>query len=60
METAMKLYDLEHYELLWEQAEDTKCLVGWSRTRVVVAFRGTASLSNVLADLQVTALLPAA
>lgn len=55
METAMHLYDLQHYELLWEPAEDTKCLFSWSRTKIVVAFRGTASLSNVLADLQVHA-----
>ena len=53
MATAMSLYSLEHYELLWEPAEDTKCLMAWNRTVVVLAFRGTSSLSNVLADLQV-------
>ena len=29
-------------------------LLAWSRTKVLVSFRGTASLANALADIQVT------
>ena len=55
LETAMGLFDLTDFELMWERAMDTKCLVAWnSKTHVaVLAFRGTASMANVLADLQV-------
>ena len=50
--TAMALYGLEHSELFWEKALDTKLLLAWNAHTIVVAFRGTASLSNALADLQ--------
>ncbi len=55
----MGLFDLTDFELIWERAMDTKCLVAWnSKTHVaVLAFRGTASMANVLADLQVRPLL---
>ena len=33
-------------------------ILAWSRERIVLAFRGTASLSNVVADLQVPASAP--
>ncbi|KAK9813803.1 hypothetical protein WJX73_010334 [Symbiochloris irregularis] len=52
IETALNLYKLDHFELLWAPAEDTKCIMAWNRDTIVLAFRGTASLSNVLADLQ--------
>jgi hypothetical protein len=52
----MELLGLDKFELIWERAEDTKVLLAWGRSRLVIAFRGTASLRNVLADLQV--LLP--
>ncbi|BDA51087.1 hypothetical protein COCOBI_17-3070 [Coccomyxa sp. Obi] len=53
LETAMALYGLEHSELFWEKALDTKLLMAWNSERIVVAFRGTASLPNALADVQV-------
>ena len=43
----------ERFELLVEPAEDTKVLVCWNRDSVILTFRGTASMTNVLADLQV-------
>jgi hypothetical protein len=54
LETAMGLYDLTDFELMWERAMDTKCLLAWNpKTHTgVICFRGTASLANVLADLQ--------
>ena len=44
---------LEHYELFWEKSLDTKMILAWSRQMIVMSFRGTASLANVVADLQV-------
>ena len=60
LETAMGLYDLTDFELIWEPAMDTKCLMAWNpRTHVaVLAFRGTASMANVFADLQVSPTRP--
>ena len=54
---ACGLFDppLDQFELFWEKSLDTKMLLAWSRERMVLAFRGTASLSNVVADLQVPA-----
>ncbi len=48
----MELYGLTSFELLWEQERDTKALLAWSDDTVVLAFRGTASLRNVIADIQ--------
>ena len=53
LEPAMSLYGLMHSELLWERLLDTKCLVCWGHGVVVVAFRGTASMKNALADIKV-------
>lgn len=49
---AMKLYGLQHFKLIWEPSCDTKCLLGWNKNTIVIAFRGTASMVNVKADLQ--------
>ena len=43
----------ERFELLVEPAEDTKVLLCWNADTVCLSFRGTASMTNVLADLQV-------
>ena len=53
LEVAMKLNGLEKSELFWEKALDTKMLVAWNDTCMVLVFRGTASVANALADLQV-------
>ena len=34
-------------------AADTVCLLGWGEATIVVAFRGTASMANALADIKV-------
>ncbi len=57
METALSLYKLTRSQSFWETKQDTRCLVGWGNSTVVVAFRGTASMKNALADLQVCLLL---
>jgi hypothetical protein len=33
--------------------QDTKAIMGWNDRTVVIAFRGTASMANLLADLKV-------
>ncbi len=55
----MSLYGLEESELFWEKKLDTKLLLAWNRNTFVVAFRGTASLANALADVQVPSCCPA-
>lgn len=45
---------LTHHEVIWERRWDSKCVVAWGSSTVLVAFRGTASLSNVLSDIKVT------
>ena len=55
LDKAMNMFGLERSELFWEKARDTKLLMAWSNERIVLAFRGTASLSNVLSDVQVRA-----
>ena len=52
--TALSLYGLTHSELLWELQLDTRCLIGWSSSNIVLSFRGTASMKNALADVQVS------
>jgi len=53
LDTAMGLYGLEHSELFWEKAQDTKLLISWNKDTIVIAFRGTSSMANAMADLQV-------
>ena len=37
-----------------EPVHDSKVLVGWGESAIVLAFRGTSSLANVRSDLQVS------
>ena len=50
---ALGLYGLRDSELLWELQLDTRCLMGWNDSKIVLAFRGTASFTNAWSDLQV-------
>ena len=50
---AMGMYDLTDSELFCEVKRDTRCLMGWNNSTIVLAFRGTASMTNALSDLQV-------
>lgn len=56
LDTAMRLYGLERMEVMWERRLDTMALIAWGNNRIVVVFRGTNSLKNVLADLEVRTL----
>jgi hypothetical protein len=58
-EYALSLFGLDNLEALHEEANDTRALVAWGGRTVVVAFRGTASRSNILTDLKVQRPAPA-
>ena len=49
----MFMYGLTDSELFSELKRDTRCLIGWNNNTIVLAFRGTASMTNALSDLQV-------
>ena len=55
MEHGHKHFKTHSHELFWEHLHDTKCLMAWGDDAVVLAFRGTASMANARADLQVGA-----
>ena len=50
---AMRMYSLEHLQHIWEPARDSRVALAWSRTTVMLAFRGTASLKNAETDVKV-------
>lgn len=53
LDSALQLYDLDHSLLLWEKQLDTKVVLGWNADTIVIAFRGTKSLTNLWSDVQV-------
>ena len=52
---ALGLYASTDCKVLWKEKEDAKCFAAWSRENktIVLAFRGTASMANVKADIKV-------
>lgn len=54
---ALSLYGLTSWELVWDRGLDTKALLAWGGGTIVVAFKGTSSLENVITDLNVSRLL---
>lgn len=55
LDVALGLYKLTNHRVLKKKKFDTKCLLTWDAEQriIVLAFRGTASMANVLADLEV-------
>lgn len=51
--TAMALYNLTDVQPFYDPILETKALLAWNRQQVVLAFRGTASITNAWSDLQV-------
>lgn len=51
--TALQLFGLSSVEVVRGQQYDSKALIAAGGSTIVVAFRGTASKSAALADLQV-------
>ena len=54
LQTALKLYRLTHTEIIYDQRSDTKALLAWGETTLLVAFKGTSSFENVMTDLKLT------
>lgn len=54
LQRAVDMCGLTGSELFCEVRRDTRCLMGWSDSTIVLAFRGTASMTNALSDLQVS------
>ena len=50
---AMRMCGLTHLQHIWEPAKDSRVALAWSRTTVMLAFRGTASLKNAATDCAV-------
>ncbi|KAL6785647.1 hypothetical protein ACKKBF_B01095 [Auxenochlorella protothecoides x Auxenochlorella symbiontica] len=57
LETATSLYSQHSHELLWDLETDTKAVVAWGTSHVVVAFAGTSSMANVLTNLKLATTL---
>ena len=53
----MSLYSLSSFKLFWDPSKQTKALLAWGQDTAVLAFRGTASLTNAWSDLQVLRLV---
>jgi Lipase (class 3) len=49
---ALELFeDLTNTEVIYHRGTDTKCMIAWGGTTLVVSFKGTSSFENVLTDL---------
>ncbi|KAK9801989.1 hypothetical protein WJX73_007271 [Symbiochloris irregularis] len=53
LRTAMGVYGLKDLRTFWDEQRDTKALLAWNHSTVVIAFRGTQSIRNAWSDLQV-------
>ncbi|KAA6420730.1 MAG: hypothetical protein FRX49_09307 [Trebouxia sp. A1-2] len=51
-ETALGLFKLDHFELVRCKEANVKCIVAWSSETLLVAFRGTANVTNAFADIR--------
>ena len=52
---ALQLFGLREYRLIFEPGTDSKALVAWNDTTILVSFRGTASMKTAKLDLEVSA-----
>ena len=57
LEAAMSLYSLTGFKPFRDSGLDTHALLAWNQDTAVLAFRGTASLTNALSDLKVLPLI---
>ena len=49
----MSHYGMDHYKVFYEEQSESKCVVAWgSNGHIVVSFRGTVKLPNMLTDMQ--------
>lgn len=50
---AMAISHTRDFRLMWELDSDTKCVCSWGDGGIVLAFRGTASMTNMVTDIKV-------
>ena len=50
---AQDLYKLEHFDVVSSKNLDSKAIVGWKNDCIVISFRGTSSMVNVMSDVRV-------
>jgi hypothetical protein len=53
VEEALELYELKHFDCIEEKETDSKVVFGWNDALLVVAFRGTKTVANVITDIKV-------
>lgn len=54
MPEAMAMYGLTDLQEFWEPERDSRVLLAWSPTTVVLSFRGTVSLKNAKTSARVS------
>eukprot|EP00890_Picochlorum_soloecismus_P000351 jgi/Picsp_1/1316/NSC_04797-R1_alpha beta-hydrolase len=50
---ALDLYRLDHFDVVSSKNLDSKAIVGWKNDCIVISFRGTSSMVNVMSDVRV-------
>lgn len=53
LDHAMAVSHAHGCKLIWELDSDTKCVCAWGDSGIVLAFRGTASVTNMVTDIKV-------
>ena len=53
VDAALALFGVEHMEIVRAPATDSKCLVAWGPSILVLSFRGTVTGKNMRADAKV-------
>ena len=51
--TGLGLFSLDWFQEIYLPESDIRAVLGWGNGTIVVSFRGTVSLKNVLTDIQV-------
>ena len=52
----MRLSGMTDVQTFWDPVLDTKCILAWNQSMMILSFRGTASVRNALSDLKVSCL----
>ena len=53
MDAAMRLFNLSKRHLFYDRSLGTKVLVAWNSSTILITVRGTAEMTNVIADAKV-------
>jgi hypothetical protein len=53
MDLAMRMYEMKNVKVIHSTVTDTKAVLAWGSTGMVLAFRGTQSMVDACIDLRV-------